>query len=102
MVIHCLPTYVASTGQMRAKDAQKAEGLKNDPKIFDMDDPDMEVFNSLPNWLQGVVKESLNFGGSALEKAIANGGEEEKPKKEEKTKKEAPVKEEDESDDGDW
>lgn len=41
--------------------------LVNDPKVFLMDEPDMEVFGSLPDWLQEEVKTALNFKGSALE-----------------------------------
>ena len=32
----------------------------------------MEIFFSLPEWLQGKIKENLNFKGSKLEDAIAN------------------------------
>lgn len=44
--------------------------LKNDAKVFLMDEPDMEIFKSLPEWLQTKIQESLNFKGSALEAVI--------------------------------
>ncbi len=44
--------------------------LINDAKTFDMDAPDMEVFNALPDFLQGMMKENLEFKGGALEAAI--------------------------------
>ena len=40
--------------------------LKNDPKVFLIDEPDMEVFNSLPDWLKEKIKEAINFPDSAL------------------------------------
>ena len=60
---------------MREKDIAKAPELVNPPKVFDIDEPDMEVFTSLPEWLQNKIKENLNYGGSALEKAVKNLGE---------------------------
>lgn len=41
--------------------------LVNKPKLFVLDDPDMEVFGSLPTWLQDNIKKNLGFQGSALE-----------------------------------
>lgn len=58
---------------MRAKEAAKAPALVNSPKVFDIDSPDMDIFNSLPEWIQTKMKDNLNFSGSALEKAL--GGE---------------------------
>lgn len=47
--------------------------LKNPPKVFVLDEPDAEVFGSLPDWLQERIKENLEYKGSALE-ALLNGG----------------------------
>ena len=44
--------------------------LVNPPKVFDLDEPDMEIFGSLPDWLQGKIKDNLNFAGSALQIAL--------------------------------
>lgn len=82
-------TNVASVAAMRPRDAEKCEELKNDTKLFSLDEPDMEVFYLLPQWLQDKIKGNLNFKGSALEKAI-----EENPKPEKEAKKDESKKEE--------
>jgi len=40
--------------------------LVNPPRIFDIDEPDMEVFAKLPEWLRGKLTTNLNYNGSAL------------------------------------
>lgn len=55
--------------------------LKNDVKIFDLDEPDLEVFEALPDWVQEKLKGNLEFEGSALQKALSGGKA--APKKEE-------------------
>lgn len=59
--------------------------LKNPVKVFELDNPDITVFQSLPTWLQDNIKENLDFEGSALQ-TILNGGKVE-------GKPERPVKE---------
>lgn len=44
--------------------------LVNPPRVFDIDAPDMETFNSLPDWIQDKMKANLNFQGSALQAAL--------------------------------
>lgn len=61
---------ISSVQTMRAKDAAKLPDLQNEPKVFDIDDPDVEMFNSFPKWLQDKIKSNLEFGGSVLEKAL--------------------------------
>ena len=58
---------------LRTKDAAKAEPLKKEPKVFVLDEPDLEVFNSLPDWLQDKLKSNLEYAGSELEKALTGG-----------------------------
>ena len=65
--------------------------LKNKPKVFDLSEPDMEVFDGFPDWMKDKIKGNLEFKGSPLEAAL--GGEQPKPAKEEK-----PVPEKDEED----
>lgn len=65
---------VTSVNTMRAKDAAKMDGLVNPSKVFDFYEPDMEVFNSIPEWIQNKMKDSLDYGGSDLE-ALVNGGD---------------------------
>jgi hypothetical protein len=55
---------------MRSRDAEKCPELANPPKILDLDTPDIEIFKSLPDWLQDKVKANLEFKGSALDKHL--------------------------------
>lgn len=83
---------IAGLSTMRAKEASKAPELVNPPKVFDIDDPDMEIFGSLPQWIQDKMKENLEYEGSALEKAVQSLKEGDKgstTKKEEKATPEA-------------
>lgn len=61
---------VLSTSSVRAKQAATLPALVNEPKIFLLDDPDMDVFQSLPQWLQDKIKGNLEYAGSALQKAL--------------------------------
>ena len=61
---------------LRAKDAAKTEPLKKDAKVFVLDEPDLEVFNSLPDWLQDKIKSNLEYGGSELQKLLEGGSSE--------------------------
>ena len=63
---------VHSVQPMRSKDAKKYTGLVNEPKVFVFDEPDLEVFLSLPAWLQDKIKEALTFPGSELEKLLGS------------------------------
>lgn len=63
-------TNVGGLSTMRPKDAEKAAELVNPPKVFDLDEPDMEVFGSLPEWLQEKIKGNLEFNGSPLDIAL--------------------------------
>ena len=93
---------------MRQKDAARTPELVNPPKVFVMDEPDLEIFLSLPNWLQDKIKDSLEYAGSPLEAALAaNKGQpsQDKPKAAGKPPKalKANVHEEDETDeDENW
>lgn len=82
---------VGAVNTMRPKDAEKCAPLKNDPKVFDLDAPDMDVFNKLPKWIQDKIKGNLNFNGSVLQQKLG-GKAEDKPKAE-------PAKEEAEAED---
>lgn len=91
-------TNVANIAAMRPRDAQNCPALQNDPKVFDVDAPDMEIFGSLPQWIQDKIKGNLNFNGSKLQ-ALLNG---EKFEQKEEPKKEAPPAQEDIEDDKPW
>ena len=90
---------VSNVSGMRSKDADKAPDLKNESKVFDFYNPDIEVFLSLPTWLQEKIKEALDFGGSELEALISSTPKTEE--KEEPRKSKPKVKEEEETDE-DW
>lgn len=68
---------IATISAMRPRDADKCPELVNPSKLLDLDAPDMEVFNALPEWLRDKIKGNLNFKGSALEQALGGG---DKPK----------------------
>lgn len=40
--------------------------LKNEPVVFDRDDPDLDVFLALPEWIQKIIKEGLDYPRSKL------------------------------------
>lgn len=83
---------ISSVATMRPKEAAKAPELVNPPKVFLIDNPDLEIFKSLPDWMQDKIKEGLEFKGSALDEAL-NGG---KPAKAAKPDRKAPKVEEEE------
>lgn len=57
---------------MRAKEAAKAPELKNDTQVFLLDEPDMEVFNKFPGWLQDKLKANLGYAGSPLQALLSD------------------------------
>lgn len=80
-------TNITGFGAMRARDAEKCPELKNPTKVFDLDNPDLEVFNSLPEWMREKIKSNLQFAASPLERLL--GGEQPDVQRVEK-EKEAP------------
>jgi len=48
--------------------------LVNPPRVFDLEEPDMEVYAKLPKWLREKIATNLNFKGSALETALGGSG----------------------------
>lgn len=85
-------TNVASVAAMRPRDANSCPELKNPTKVFNLDEPDMEVFNALPKWIQEKIQSNIGFQGSALEAAMKGKAP---PKAAPKAKEEAPVEAED-------
>lgn len=71
---------VASIAAMRPRDADKCAALKNTPRVFDVDAPDIETFYSFPQWIQDKIQGNLNYSGSVLEKLIAANPPKDKPK----------------------
>lgn len=79
-------TNIGNVASMSAKKAANLPELVNDPRVFDLDIPDMEVFSALTQWLQDKIKTNLNFKGSALEKALGNSQPKAEAKVEQKVK----------------
>lgn len=48
--------------------------LVNAPRIFDFDNPDLEVLKQLPEWLRKDIGEALNYPGSILEQQLTAQG----------------------------
>lgn len=88
---------IGGTSAMRPKEAAKLPELVNPSRVFSMDDPDVEVFLSLPNFVQDKIKNGLEFEGSKLDELLqAHSGKPAEKKAEAKTKaKREVVKEED-------
>lgn len=61
---------VANAAAMRARDAAKCAELKNPTKVFDLDAPDLDTFNKLPEWIREKIKGNLRFKGSKLERLL--------------------------------
>lgn len=76
---------VGTISAMRPRDAEKCPELKNEPKMFDLDAPDLEVFNKFPKWIQEKIKGNLNYQGSKLHKLLGDA-----PKQEPQKEQEAP------------
>lgn len=62
---------VSGVSAMRPKDVEKTPELVNPGKVFLLDEPDLEVFLSLPEWIQEKVKGNLEFNGSKLQQALS-------------------------------
>lgn len=61
---------VAGVASVRAKDEARMPPLVNPPVVFLLDDPDLEVFNNFPEFIQDKIKKNLNYQGSALQKLL--------------------------------
>lgn len=96
---------ITAVSSMRPKEAAKAPPLVNPPKVFNLDEPDYEIFKSLPEWLQDRIKENLDYEGSALQKLVEGQGEgsskrgKEGSQKEEKAAQEAAHEAQDDGED---
>lgn len=89
---------VSNVTSMRARDAANLPEPANDLVFFDLSNPNLEVFNTFPTWLQDKIKGNLEFDGSPLDRAL-NGApaKDEAPKKASKPAP-APVADEEEED----
>lgn len=46
------------------------EDLKNPSVVFSLEDPDIEIFNALPDFLQERIKDNINYEGSLLDNRL--------------------------------
>lgn len=95
-------TNVVGFEAMRARDIAKCPELVNPSKVFDLSNPDLEVFNSLPEWIRERIKNNLEFTHSKLDKLLGGEGAVQRVEKKEETQaavaEKAPVEIPDESD----
>lgn len=98
-------TNIAGVAAMRPRDAAKCPPLVNDIRVFDLEKPDLEVFNKLPKWMQDKITSNLEFKGSPLEEALAGSPQDEGEKKapaKKPARKATPVEKEEETDTPAW
>lgn len=83
---------IAGVSAMQSKMAASLPPLVNTPKLFNLDEPDMEIFNSLPKFIQDKIVSNLEFAGSKLDALLNKGKAPTPPKKslEEELDDEAP------------
>jgi hypothetical protein len=74
---------------IREKVAKTLPELVNPPKVFDLEEPDLEVFYSLPEWVQDLIRGNLKYNGSTLHKALGGAA---------KVEEDTPVDDEDSED----
>lgn len=55
---------------MRPKDIEKTKELVNEPVLFDLDEPDLEVFNALAQWKQRRIVNGLQFEDKPFSKLV--------------------------------
>lgn len=92
---------VTGLSAVRARDIANMPELQNDARFFDLSDPDIEFFNSLPSWIQDKIKGNLEYAGSKLETLLEGGN----PIKKVEAPKAPPVQEpvaDDEPEDAPW
>lgn len=95
-------TNVAGIAAMRPRDAEKCPPLVNEPKVFDLDNPDVNVFGSLPEWIQTKIKGNLNYAGSKLEALLGGAKPAEKKEAKKPAKQVDPQEQEADGEDRPW
>lgn len=63
---------VANLSAMRSKEAKLAPPLVNEVVIFDFDEPNVNVFMNLPEFIQNKIRGGLEFEGSTLSEALGD------------------------------
>lgn len=57
---------ISAVTPMRPKEVAKLPELKNDPRVFSMENPDMELWEKIPQWIREKIQQSLNFSATPL------------------------------------
>lgn len=94
-------TNVGNVAAMRPRDAANCPELVNPTKVFNLDEPEMEIFNALPEWIRDKIKSNINYQGSPLEEALKGKAPAPAPKPKAQPKAEAPKVEDEQRDDDD-
>lgn len=68
---------IGGTSPMRSKDALRVPELVNKPVILDLDNPSVEAYKALPQWVQKRITENLEYKGSKLASLL--GGSDKAP-----------------------
>ena len=92
---------VSAVSAMRDKEAAKAPGLVNEPYLFDFYEPDLDIWDRLPEWIQDTIKGAVDFEGGALQKALQKAGKNADAKKveeDESDEDDSPIIDDDEED----
>ncbi|MCH7865418.1 MAG: hypothetical protein IIC56_09440 [Proteobacteria bacterium] len=63
---------IAGISAMRPKDVEGLAALVNPSRVFDLDEPDVDVFKSLPEWIREKITSNLEFAGSKLDSLLAS------------------------------
>lgn len=94
---------IAEVSKMRSKDAARYDGEGVlDTRIFNLYEPDIEVFRLLPEWVQTKIKGAVDYSDSPLKGILESLGSKEEAKLPEAGKSSAPDTEEDEGGSDDW
>ena len=64
---------VGGVSTIRKRDAANCPELVNEVVMFDLDNPDIAVFNDLPDFLQNKIKSNLEFEQSKLQVLLGGG-----------------------------
>jgi hypothetical protein len=64
---------IAGVSAMQSKMAATLPKLVNEPKLFNLDEPDLELFNSLPDFIKSKIVGNLEFTGSKLDGLLNKG-----------------------------
>lgn len=67
---------IGNVSAMRKRDRDKAAELVNEPKVFLLDEPDMEVWKGMPEWIQNRIKGGIDFESTKLAKLLSGKEEE--------------------------